>query len=245
MDLRAAKVGFGASRGGWVRAVAVRVSVAALALVVGLLALPSHAAADNIAISLQENGGAIQQVTSGDGLALYAGQFGDYLVNSVLAQGSPNLTEPNLQTISLNISGMGTGADVLRIFVTEMGLTSPSGVNPFVSSFAAALSGKVQSVLEQTYITVSGSNSALSQYLFTSDGSVSMVADSPDLTGPYNETAEYTITTNGLGGVLAAIQIADGPVNTPEPSTLLLVGLGLGSLLLLGRRRLALSQNAQ
>ncbi|HKV49210.1 MAG TPA: PEP-CTERM sorting domain-containing protein [Candidatus Acidoferrales bacterium] len=229
------------------RAIALRLSIAGLALAVAMLALPSRAAADNIVISLQENGGALQQVANGDGSALYIGQFGDYLINSVYANGSPNLTEPNLQTVSLDISSGGRGTDVLNIYVSEMGLTSPSGVNPFVSSFAAALTGNVASVLEQTFIGLPGSGTPLSQYLFTSDGSTSLVANTPNLTGAYNETVQYTITTKGVGGVLAAIQIAggNGPVNTPEPSTLLLMGLGLGSLLLLGRRRLALSQSAQ
>ena len=227
------------------RAVALRLSIAVLALVFALMALPSRAAADNIAISLQENGGALQQVANGDGSALYIGQFGDYLINSVYANGTPNLAEPNLQTVSLDISSGGAGTDVLNIYVTEMGLTSPSGVNPFVSSFAAALTGNVASVLEQTFIGLPGSGTLLSQYLFTSDGSTSLVANTPNLTGPYNETVQYTITTKGVGGVLAAIQIAGPPVNTPEPSTLLLMGLGLGGLLLFGRRRLAPSQAAQ
>ena len=234
-------------RGGFsMGAVALRLSIAGLALVVALLALPSRAAADNVVISLQENGGTIQQVANGNGSALYIGQFGDFVFNAVSGTGSPQLAEPGLQTSSIDISGLGKGTDVLNIFVTEMGLTSPSGVNPFVSSFAAAFTGNVASVLEQTFIGLPGSGSLLSSYLFTDDGSVSSVAYTPDLTGSYNETVEYTITTKGLGAVAASIQIAGGgPVNTPEPSTLLLMGLGLGSLLLLGKRRLALSQSAQ
>lgn len=229
------------------RGVALRLSIAGLALVVAMLALPSRAAADNIVISLQENGGAIQQVANGNGSAVYAGQFGDFIFNGVSGTGTPKLAEPGLQSSSLDISSWGKGTDVLSIFVTEMGLTSPSGVNPFTSAFAAAFTGNVTSVLEQTFIGVPGSGTLLSQYLFTKDGSASLVGNTPNLSGAYNETVEYTITTTGVGGVLAAIQIAggDGPVNAPEPSTLLLMGLGLGSLLLVGRRRLALSQSAQ
>jgi len=227
-------------------AVALRMSIAGLALIVGLLALPSRAAADNIVISLQENGGAIQQVVSGVGSALYIGQFGDYVINAVSGTGSPQLAEPGLQTSSLDISGGGKN-DVLNIFVTEMGLTSPSGVNPFVSSFAAAFSDNVASVLEQTFIGNPGSGTLLSSYLFTDSGSTTLVNKTPNLSGAYNETVEYTIKTTGVGIVAASIQIAggSGPVNTPEPSTLLLMGLGLGSLLLLGKRRLAFSQSAR
>ncbi|MGH9575523.1 MAG: PEP-CTERM sorting domain-containing protein [Candidatus Acidiferrales bacterium] len=228
------------------RGVALRLSIAGLALVVALLALPSRAAADNIVISLQENGGAIQQVANGNGSALYVGQFGDYVFNSVSGVGTPKLAEPGLQSSSLDISGGGKN-DVLNIFVTEMGLTSPSGVNPFVSSFGAAFSDNVASVLEQTFIGTPGSGSLLSSYLFTNSGSTSVVSNTPNLSGTYNETVEYTIKTTGVGIVAASIQIAggDGPVNTPEPSTLLLMGLGLGSLLFAGKRRLALSQSAQ
>ena len=61
--------------------------------------------------------------------------------------------------------------------------------------------------------------------------------NTPNLTGPYNETVEYTITTKGVGIVAASIQIAGAPVSTPEPSTLLLMALGLGGLMLIGKRR--------
>lgn len=228
------------------RAVALRVSIAGLALVLAMLALPSRAAADAITISLQENGGAITSVGSGIGFASFAGSFGDFTFNSVSGVGSPYLAEPGLQSTSIDVSG-ASGNNVLNVFVTEYGLTAPALPTSFLASFTSQIfSGSIASVTEQAFIgnPVTGIIYSLGSSDFTGTGTNSVLT-SPSLSGTYDETVEYTIRTSGAGSVNDSIQIAGAPLNTPEPSTLLLMGLGLGGLLLFGRRRLALSQNAQ
>ena len=213
-----------------------RAALISLALFVVLILLPSRALADGIVISLQENGGAITTVGSGIGSASFSGLFGDFTFNSVTGVGSPYLAEPGLQSTSIDIAG-GTGNAVLNVFVTEQGLTSPTGVNSFLSTFTSQLfSGNIASVMEQTFIGDPGSGTLLASQTFTGLGTSSSVNSTPSLSGPYDETVEYTITTTGAGSVNDSIQIASAPVSTPEPSTLLLVGLGLGGLLLFGKR---------
>lgn len=209
--------------------------MAALALAVVLLVLPSRATADNITISLQENGGTVTQVASGIGYASFAGSFGNFTFNSVTGTGSPYLVEPGLQTTSIDVAG-GSGKDVLNVFVTEQGLTSPTGVNSFLSTFTSQMfSGSVSSVTEQTFIGDPGSVQALlGSYTFTGLGTGSVSNNSPYLSGSFDETVEYTITTTGAGNVNDSIQISVPPVNTPEPGTAPLLGLGLGGLCLAG-----------
>lgn len=222
----------------------VRVSIATLALIVAMLGLPSRASADQVVISLQENTGSIMQVASGNGAALYGGQFGDYLLNTVSGLGSPTLNAPGLQSSTFDITGFGSGADTLNIFVTEVGLTSPTGVTSLQSTFDSSLfAGDITSLTEQTFIGDPGSvGTSLGSANFTGVGSNSSV-NNANLTGTYDETLEYTIKTDGLGGVAGSIGIAQAAaVATPEPSTLLLLVLGVGGLFLVGRkRRLALA----
>lgn len=234
MDLRA-QVG----KGSMVQGMGLRLLIAALALVVMMLVLPSRASADGIVISLQENNGAITQVAAGNGSVVYVGDFGDYILNAVSGLGSPTLAEPGLQSSTIDISGIGKTADTLNIFVTELGLTSPSGVNTFASTFASdGFLGGILSVTERTFIGDPGTGTLLASSTFTGAGSNTSLNNTPNLSGSYDETLEYSIVTNGIGGVAGSIAIASaGPVNTPEPSTLLLLGLSLGGLLLVSRKR--------
>ena len=54
-------------------------------------------------------------------------------------------------------------------------------------------------------------------------GSVSMHANSPLLSGPFSETAEFIVTIKGAGSVNDTINIRDAP----EPMSLALLGSGL------------------
>lgn len=216
----------------------VRLSIAAVALIVAMLALPSRASADTVTISLQENGGTITQVASGSGGAVFAGDFGDYILNAVSGVGSPTLVAPGLQSSTLDISGFGSSSDTLNIFVTEKGLTSPTGLISLQSTFDSSIfTGSILSLTEQTFIGDPGSGTLVDAASFTGIGASSLV-NNANLSGTYDETLEYTIKTDGLGAVAGSIAIAQaGPVNTPEPSTLLLLVLGVGGLFLVARKR--------
>jgi hypothetical protein len=218
-----------------------------VALVLALLVLPSEARANTITIGLQEagvNGGAITTEASGNGSVSLVGiAYGVFTFNNLSGIGSPILAPPTLSTSSLNVAS--GGAAVLNVFITEMGLTFPSGVNSFISAFTSnLLSGGVTSVVEQTFIDTSNGlfgGTLLASSTFTGIGSNSSSNNTPSL-GTYSETVEYTITTTGAGSVNDTINLGlgtGGSSTVPEPSALLLSGLGAGSLLLFAKRRRA------
>jgi hypothetical protein len=216
-----------------------------VALVLALLVLPSGACANTITIGLQEasvNGGAVTTVGSGNGTVSLVGiTYGDFIFNNLSGTGTPILAPPTLSTTSINVSS-STGA-VLNVFITETGLTFPTGVNSFISAFTANLSGAVTSVVETTFIDTSNNlfgGTQLASATFTGTGNTSSTDNTPNL-GTYSETVEYTITTTGSGSVNDTIDISLGPggSSVPEPSALLLSGFGIGGLLLFAKRRSA------
>lgn len=212
-----------------------------VALVVALLVLASGAHADNISIGLQQagiNGGAITTVASGSGFASFVGGYGSFTFNSVSGTGSPILAEPSLASTSLDVQN-SIGSDIIHVFVTQSGLTSPTGVNSFLSSFTSqTFTGAITLVVEQTFIDTGNGlygGTLLASSNFTGLGSNSSVNSTPSLSNPYSETVEYTITATGAGRVNDTINI-DAALPVPEPSSLLLSALGVGGLLLRKRR---------
>ncbi len=222
-----------------------KIVLAATALLfMPLLCAASAHATPLISIGLQEDGGAITTVATdgGSGNATYSGAFGTYTVNDVSATGYPALPEPQLLTNSINLEA-GTGSNVLNVYVTEQGLTSPTGVNPFLSSFTSnLLNGAVTSVDEQTLIDLSDglfTGTTLASANFTSIGTSTSTNDTPSLVGPYSETTEYTITTTGIGNVNDTIDISAATTTVPEPASLWLFATGLLGMTLMRRRRFA------
>jgi hypothetical protein len=222
-----------------------RTFLAPLLLMAAVLALASGAQADNISIALQEDGGAITLVASSStGYASFVGTYGTFTFNSVSGTGFPNLAEPSLASTSLDVqNSYAPGTHTLNVFVTQSGVTSPTGVNSFLSSFTSqAFTGLIFSVTEQTFIdTTNGlyGGTLLASSTFTGIGSNSSVNNTPSLSNPYSETVEYTIITNGAGRVNDTIDIDPSqPTPVPEPSgsSLLLSAFGVGGLLLTKRR---------
>ena len=211
-------------------------------IAVGIGALASTAAgANTILIGLQEDGAGITtEATSTTGTASLAGfTFGDFVLNAS-ATGSPIAQEPTFLTNSLNATAT-TGVHTLNVFVTQTGLSSPTGINTFLSTFTANefVGTGISSVLEQTFISTSdasfGGTLLASQTFTAAGGNTAIFAPTPSLSPLYSETVEYTITTNGTG-----VGLVNNTVNisaVPEPATWAMMILGFAGVGFMAYRR--------
>lgn len=212
-----------------------------------VLCLVPGAHADNVFIGLGALGGAPGLVaSSGTGaVSLAPSNVAGWTV-SATAFGTPLAgPEPNLEGFTVDASDTSLGITSLQIYITEGSLSSPTGINTFLSGLTSnLLLGAISSVTESTYIdtgnglftTVCGTCSTLSTQTFTGIGSVTLGATTPNIAGLYSETEVFDIQATGVGTVQDTITIS----NAPEPGTLTLFGSGLIGLAGLLRRKLAL-----
>jgi hypothetical protein len=213
-------------------------------VLVGFVLLSLSAAyADDVFIGFGVNGGAPSPfAASATGTVTYSNPtFLGWNVNAI-AFGSPSAgPEPNLEGFTVNASDISSGVTSLQVYITEAGLSSPTGVNTFVSGLTSNfILGGITSVTESTYVDTGNGlfalTSLLSSATFTGIGHQSLSAATPSLASPYSETEVFDIAATGVGTVQDTITIS----NAPEPGTLTLFGSGLIGLAGLLRRKLAL-----
>lgn len=191
-------------------------------------------AAPNLFIGLQEasvSGGALTDVASGVGIAGYGGSYGSFSFNSLSAMGYPYTQAPlALGSTALDASFSG-GTNILTVWISQIGLTSPLGSSAWTSGFTQNLLTAGWTVEETTYLDAGnvkyGTGTFLGTNTFSAIGSDSdiMVADAGS--GPFSLTHRYVITAVGAGFANSTINTLVSAVPEPETYALLLAGLGL------------------
>jgi len=200
----------------------------------GLLGIPAASAA-TITIGSSINGGSIStQAIGTDAATATFNAGGGWQTNIVggLAAAAPDIFNSNSQ----NATNGGT-TNILDIFVTASGLTSPTGSVPLLSTFTSNALPAGWSVTEQTFFNannaVFGVSTPLGSQTFDGIGTGSALTTLA-LTAPYSLTEEYTMRSNGISGSAnSTIDISAVPI----PSALPLFAGGLAAMGLLGWRK--------
>jgi hypothetical protein len=210
-----------------------RYLAAAAALLIGsAIGISSANAVPTISIAILQNAGipspgdiVVNAATGGN--INYSGSTSSFSLVNITAIGSPILSEPTLQTNSIDVKSTSAGDKNLYIYITEQVLTHPTGIASFLSGFTANLfTGNVTSVDEYTYVSTSNvlfGGTLLASKNFTSIGTTSFLNNTPNLGPVFSETAEFVIHMSGAGSVNDTINIQQ----VPEPISLSILGMGL------------------
>jgi hypothetical protein len=205
--------------------------------IAGSLLCASAASADTVTIGLQTasvNGGAVTaQPGAGPTASISTVGYGGFTV-SASGFGQSALVPPALLfsgTVNVAQSALSAGT-VLNIFVTDQGITTPTGLVGFLSGFTVNTLSAGWTVLETTLVSSTNAlfaGTTLSSAMFNSSdvpgGATGL--NSASVTGPYSVTEEYTITSSAsAGGSTDTMQLS----TTPLPATLPLFATGLGAL---------------
>ena len=211
------------------------------------LVLTSAARANTIDIAFQEagvNGGAITTEASGSSSTNFAGAYGKFLVG-LTGTGSPALSEPDLDTTGLLAFNYLGGAATLTIYVTETGLTSPTGHTSLLSEFnVSAFFPGTTSIKESTEYSLTNalySGTQLATDTFTAAGSANFKTAVDITSTKFSETEVIVVKTTGFGAGAGSRGVELSRV--PEPATLSLLGFGLSGLGVLGLRKKQQHQN--
>ncbi len=222
---------------------------AALVAASGLAGASLASANPELTISLQNGNGPlplVTETTSNNGTASFSGSLGSFTTINVYAAGSPTVSLPSLlDTNSFQVSSSSGGT--LMVVITESDLTTPLGAYPIASGFTLnGVNLATTGSREATYLTTDDGASSIdgapldstsilldSESFTSAGGSITDVANMPNLTGPYALTAIYTIVLGDDGNANGTIDLS----SVPEPGSLALFGAAFLGLGLSGRAR--------
>lgn len=203
---------------------------AGMSLACGLLLWPISAKADLVSIGLAEDTFVLPStLTSGSGSASTGTIiFGDYSVQAA-GTGTPPLTEPQFDSNTIDVQETGSGTHTLLVYVTEQGLSSPTGIANFLSSFTSntqsANTVLLKTMISTTNALFTGSNLDSQTFNASAGNQTGSSEDlTPSLSSPYSLTALFEITTTGSGqSANLTIDIS----SLPEPASMALLGIAL------------------
>ncbi len=215
---------------------------AVLAVVVAALIMVPLSQADNVFIAVQTagyNGGAQAQVASGtDSATLANTSFGTKWKASASATGYAILPSGQLDTGTIDVANSLATTDTFTVWITQTGLTQPTGPVDFFSAFTTNILHSGWTVQESTYVSLADAKfggTLLSSHTFAGTGLQTASGTAPfNISGtPFSITARYVISPNNVKGS------ANSTINivTPEPASMMLLGAGLLGLGIFRRRK--------
>ena len=219
--------------------------VALMSLAIGSLVWVSAANAatcalttDNVCIATGPNPN-LNVLAQGTGGAIFVGLVGTYSL-AVVGTGSPTLSLPGILDSNI-IATTGTAAGgTLQVWVTETGLTAPTGLGtPFTSSWDwNALS--TADVTVQTFISAGDfpffSALPLIPAQALAPGSTGSLLTDQNIGMPYTLTQEYTLNFGAGQSGNGTLDLSS--MATPIPGALSLFAGGLGIIgLIVGRKK--------
>lgn len=222
------------------------VAMSAAILAAGDLVCPSNARAALIISggfsTTPTPPGTANSNSSGGNLVFSNYAFSNFTINGLqvgeTSQHSPEAFDTNLDVTS-------SGAGTLYAWITEQGLTSPSGLTNFKSGFTLNIfPTNFTSAQLITYVSPTNqlfAGTMMSHTTFTTTNSTNYTVSTPSLpsTSPdWSETAEYIFTFSGASEANPTIDMTDASKPTiPEPASLVLLGTSLLGIGAIRRRR--------
>lgn len=137
-----------------------------------------------------------------------------------------------------NVLAQSTGAGTLVIKLTNTGLTSPIGIQNWLTQFTGSFSGGSATVQAQTYIDTNniafGTGTLLGNFSTSATSFALPSINAGGGTTPFSLTEIVTITTTGANRNFSL----DTQLSlVPEPATMTILGASLAGLALARRRR--------